>query len=269
MAPGIKDIKAAVPASHHLLLAHGLGMQAIRSEATLAPHAGIVVNLSPTEPATDSAGDVAAAVRADGHTNRWWLDPLFGRGYPQDMVEVYGVEPPVQGDDLATIAQPLDYLGINYYFREVNVDNPTGPPPFVKAIKVPGALETHMGWEVHAKGLENILVRVAEDYQPAEIYVTENGSAWPDVVEADGSVNDVNRVNYLVDHVAAVEAATRRGAPVKGYFAWSLLDNFEWAYGYDKRFGLVRVDYTTQERTIKASGRAYSDLIAKHRAAMS
>ena len=181
------------------------------------------------------------------------------------MVEVYGVQPPTLSGDLQTIAAPLDYLGVNYYFREVNVDNPTGPPPFAKGVRVPGALETHMGWEVHAKGLEQILVRVAEDYQPAEIYVTENGSAFPDVVEADGSINDVNRVNYLLDHVAAVENAARRGAPLKGYFAWSLLDNFEWAYGYDKRFGLVRVDYDTQARTIKASGRTFADIIAQHR----
>ena len=267
MAPGIKDITAAVPAGFHLHLAHGLGMQAIRAEAKLAPHAGIVVNLSPTAPATDRPEDVAAAVRADGHTNRWWLDPLFGRGYPSDMVECYGVEPPVQGNDLETIAQPLDYLGVNYYFREVVVDDPTKPGPKVRGVRVPGAHETHMGWEVYAKGLEDILVRVAEDYQPAEIYITENGSAFPDVVEADGSINDVDRVNYLVGHLEAVAAAKRRGAPIKGYFAWSLLDNFEWAYGYDKRFGLVRVDYTTQERTIKASGRTYGQIIASHRQA--
>ena len=267
MAPGVKDIKAAVPAAFHLHLAHGLGMQAIRAEAKLAPHAGIVVNLSPAAPASDSPEDIAAAVRQDGHTNRWWLDPVFGRGYPQDMVEVYGVEPPIQGNDLETIAAPMDWLGVNYYFREVVKDAPGKSGARAEGVRVPGAQETHMGWEVYAKGLEDVLVRVAEDYKPAEIYITENGSAFPDVVEADGSINDTGRINYLVDHVAAVEAATRRGAPIKGYFAWSLLDNFEWAYGYDKRFGLVRVDYETQERTIKASGRKYAEIIAAHQAA--
>jgi beta-glucosidase len=265
MAPGVKDIAAAVPASFHLHLAHGLGAQAIRSAATLTPSVGIVNNLSPAAAASDRPEDVAAAKRADGHTNRWWLDPIHGRGYPQDMVDVYGVEPPVRGNDLDVIAQPLDYLGVNYYFREVARDNPSGPGPRVAAVRVAGALETAMGWEVYPRGLEDILVRVADDYGPRKIYVTENGSAWVDHVEADGTVDDPERTHYLETHIDACVSARRRGAPVEGYFAWSLLDNFEWAYGYDKRFGLVRVDYDTQQRTIKSSGRRFADIIGRHR----
>jgi beta-glucosidase len=267
MAPGIKDIRAAVPASFHLHLAHGLGVQAIRAGATLTPSVGIVNNLSPAFPASDSEADLEAARRADGHTNRWWLDPIHGRGYPQDMVDVYGVEPPVRGDDLDVIAQPLDNLGVNYYFREVVGAAPDAAGPRTRPVRVPGALETAMGWEVFPEGLEEILVRVAEDYGPQSIYVTENGSAWSDRVEADGSVNDVERADYLQAHIAACAAARRRGVPVDGYFAWSLLDNFEWAFGYDKRFGLVRVDYETQQRTVKASGRRYAAIIAEQQAA--
>jgi len=266
MAPGVKDIRAAVHASFHLHLAHGLGVKAIRAAAALKPSVGIVNNLSPAYPASDRPEDVAAAVRADGHTNRWWLDPIFGRGYPQDMIEVYGVEPPVRGDDLQTIAPRLDCVGVNYYFRELVTDNPGGTGSRTKAVRVPGALETAMGWEVCPQGLEDILVRVADDYGPQCIFVTENGSAWTDVVEPDGSINDAQRAEYLETHLQACAGAIRRGAPVAGYFAWSLLDNFEWAYGYDKRFGIVHVDYETQQRTIKASGYRYSELIAQHRA---
>jgi beta-glucosidase len=267
MAPGIKDVKAAVPVSFHLHLAHGLGAQAIRAAAKLTPSVGIVNNLSPSAPASDRDEDVAAARRIDGHTNRWWLDPIFGRGYPEDMVRVYGVEPPIQGDDLKTIAPPLDCVGINYYFREVVEDDPLGPPPRTRTVHVPGATETAMGWEVYPKGLEDILVRVARDYSPAKIFVTENGSAWVDHIGPDGAIADAGRTEYLRDHLDACAAAISRGAPVAGYFAWSLLDNFEWAYGYDKRFGLVHVDYETQQRTVKASGYYYADVIARHRAA--
>jgi beta-glucosidase len=264
MAPGVKDIAAAVPASFHLHLGHGLGVQAIRAAAAVTPSVGIVNNLSPAYPASDRPEDVAAAERADGHTNRWWLDPIHGRGYPADMVEVYGVEPPVQGNDLEVIAQPLDHLGVNYYFREVVADNPAGAGARVSNTPVPGATRTAMGWEVFPQGLEDILVRVTEDYAPAKIYVTESGSAWDDDVAADGSVNDVQRADYLESHIAAVSGARRRGAPVEGYFAWSLLDNFEWAFGYEKRFGLVAVDYATQRRTVKTSGRRYAAIVAEN-----
>lgn len=260
MAPGLTDIGAAVHASYHLHLGHGLAVQAIRAASPDA-RVGIVNNLSPIEPATDRPEDHAAAARADGHTNRWWLDPIHGRGYPQDMLDLYGVELPERAGDLETIAAPLDWLGLNYYFRQIVTADPTGPLPHAQPIYLPEARHTAMDWEVHADGLEHLLLRLTEEYGAARIHVTENGSAYPDVVRADGTIDDPERVRYLEEHVAACARAARQGAPVAGYFAWSLMDNFEWAYGYDKRFGLVRVDYATQRRTIKGSGHRYAEII--------
>ncbi|MCX4585409.1 GH1 family beta-glucosidase [Streptomyces sp. NBC_01481] len=260
MAPGLTDIGAAVHASYHLHLGHGLAVQAIRAASPDA-RVGIVNNLSPIEPATDRPEDHAAAARADGHTNRWWLDPIHGRGYPQDMLDLYGVELPERAGDLETIAAPLDWLGLNYYFRQIVTADPTGPLPHAKQIYLPDARHTAMDWEVHADGLEQLLLRLTEEYGAGRIHVTENGSAYPDVVRADGTIDDPERVRYLEEHLAACARAARQGAPVAGYFAWSLMDNFEWAYGYEKRFGLVHVDYATQRRTIKASGHRYADII--------
>ncbi|GII01815.1 GH1 family beta-glucosidase [Planobispora takensis] len=267
MAPGLTDLTAAVRASYHLHLGHGLAVQAIRSAARSAPSIGIVNNLSPCEPATDSDEDRAAARRLDGHVNRWWLDPIAGRGYPEDMIEVYGVDLPVREGDLETIAAPLDYHGLNYYFRQVVADDPGGPAPHARQVPVPGATTTAMGWEVHADGLEQLLMRLTGEYGVEKIFVTESGSAWHDAVGPDGAVDDPERTVHLEEHLAACARAVRRGAPLAGYFAWSLLDNFEWAYGYDKRFGLVHVDYATQARTVKASGRRYAEMIREHRGA--
>ncbi|MBP0460856.1 GH1 family beta-glucosidase [Streptomyces montanisoli] len=262
MAPGVRDLTAAVRTSYHLHLGHGLAVQAIRA-ASPGARVGIVNNLSPILPASDSDADRAAAVRADGHTNRWWLDPIHGRGYPQDMVEVYGVDLPVREGDLETIAAPLDWLGLNYYFRQFVRDDPRGPAPFAEMVDAPVAdrPHTYMDWEVYADGLEELLLRLTDEYGARRVYVTENGSAYQDVVRPDGTVDDPERTRYLEDHLAAVARAAAKGAPVAGYFAWSLMDNFEWAYGYDKRFGLVHVDYATQVRTVKGSGYRYADII--------
>ncbi|MEV5580242.1 GH1 family beta-glucosidase [Streptomyces parvus] len=265
MAPGLTDLTAAVRASYHLHLGHGLAVQAIRAASSDA-RVGIVNNLSPIEPASGSEADLAAARRADGHINRWWLDPILGRGHPQDMVEEYGVELPVQPGDLETIAAPLDWLGLNYYFRQIVAADPDGTAPHARQVSVPGARLTHMDWEVHAEGLEQLLLRLTEEYGVGRIYVTENGSAYEDVVAADGSVHDPERVRYLEEHLAACARAVAKGAPLAGYFAWSLMDNFEWAYGYDKRFGLVHVDYATQRRTVKSSGLRYAELVREHAA---
>jgi len=267
MAPGIRDLRLAVDASHHVLLGHGLATQAIRGAASATPSVGIVLNPSPVDPASDRPEDLAAAARSDGHTNRWWLDPLHGRGYPADMVEAYGYEPPVHQGDLDVIATPTDYLGVNYYFRAVVADDPTGPAPFARQVDVPGARHTAMGWEVSPGGLTRILTRITADYAPDRIYVTEQGSAWPDAPEPDGSIEDTDRIDYLEQHLEAIDAAAAEGVPLAGYFVWSLLDNLEWAYGYDKRFGLVHVDYRTQKRTVKASGRRYAEILREHRAA--
>ncbi|MGW0658768.1 GH1 family beta-glucosidase [Streptodolium elevatio] len=266
MAPGLTDLEAAVRASYHLLLGHGLATQAIRAEAPRTPQVGYVVNLSPIEPASDRLEDVAAAVRADGHVNRWWLDPVHGRGFPADMRELYGVDLPERSGDLAVIAQPLDYLGINYYFRQIVTADPDGPAPYARQLPVPGSPVTGMDWEVHPDGLEELLVRAAAEYGARRLYVTESGAAWPDTVDADGEVRDAERTAYLEGHLAACGRALVRGVPLAGHFAWSLLDNFEWAYGYAHRFGLVHVDYETQRRTMKDSGRRYAALIAEHAA---
>jgi beta-glucosidase len=265
MAPGVRDITQAVPAAHHLLLGHGLAASALREIAPGPVRVGAVLNLSPCEPATQDERDIEAAKRADGHTNRWWLDPLLGRGYPADMIEVYGVEPPVRPGDLEIISAPMDHFGLNYYFRQVVTDDPDGDAPRAKMISVPDWTLTAMGWEVYADGLEQLLIRLNDEYQVSRIYVTENGSAWPDEIEADGKVQDKERIEYLEQHLEASMRAARTGAPLAGYFAWSLLDNFEWAYGYAKRFGLVHVDYPTQRRTVKASGYRYGDIIKNYR----
>ncbi len=266
MAPGLTDVTAAVRASYHLLLGHGLATRAIRA-AVPGAQVGIVNNLSTVAPASDRPEDVAAAGRVDGHTNRWWLDPVHGRGFPADMLEVYGVDLPEQAGDLDTIAAPLDWLGLNYYFPAVVADDPSGPPPFARQIDRPGVPRTGMDWEIDANGIEALLLRLTEEYGAQRLYVTENGSAYPDVVRADGTVDDTERTRYLEEHLAACARAARKGAPLAGYFAWSLLDNFEWAYGYDKRFGLVHVDYASQRRTIKGSGHRYGDIVRAHRAA--
>ncbi|NEC96253.1 beta-glucosidase [Streptomyces albidoflavus] len=260
MAPGLRDIDAAVKASYHLLLGHGLAAQAVRAAS---PHAkiGIVNNLSTVYAATDSEADQAAARRMDGHTNRWWLDPVHGRGFPADMREVYGVDLPERPGDLDTIAQRLDWIGLNYYFPAVVADDPDAPHPHIRTVRREGVPRTGMDWEIEAGGLEELLLRLTREYGAQSIHVTENGSAFPDTVAPDGSVHDPERTAYLQDHLAACARAARAGAPVDGYYAWSLLDNFEWAYGYDKRFGLVHVDYPTQRRTMKTSGHTYARLI--------
>ncbi|WP_307783597.1 GH1 family beta-glucosidase [Streptomyces spinoverrucosus] len=264
MAPGLTDLTAAVRASYHLLLGHGLAAQAIRA-ASAGAQVGIVNNLSTIHAASDRAEDVAAARRMDGHTNRWWLDPVHGRGFPADMREVYGVDLPEQPGDLAVIGGELDWFGLNYYFPQTVADDPTAPAPHVRTVRRPGVPRTGMDWEVDASGIEALLLRLTSEYGVRKLYVTENGSAYPDVVRPDGTIDDPERQAYLEQHLAACASAARKGAPLAGYFAWSLLDNFEWAYGYAKRFGLVHVDYATQVRTIKGSGHRYAEIVRDHR----
>ncbi|MEU6402393.1 GH1 family beta-glucosidase [Streptomyces sp. NPDC046985] len=264
MAPGLTDLTAAVRASYHLLLGHGLTVEAVRAAAPGA-QIGLVNNLSTVTPASDRPEDAAAARRHDGHVNRWWLDPIHGRGFPADMREVYGVDLPERPGDAEAIAAPLDWLGLNYYFPATVADDPTGPAPYARFVRKDGVPRTGMDWEIDASGIETLLLRLTHEYGARKIHVTENGSAFPDAVRPDGTVDDPERQDYLVRHLAACASAARQGAPLAGYFAWSLLDNFEWAYGYDKRFGLVHVDYPTQVRTIKGSGRRYAEIVREHR----
>ena len=267
LAPGIADLRAAVPAAYHLLLGHGLAAQAIRAQSPGA-RVGLVNAHTACEPATDSDADAAAATRYDGHANRWWLDPICGRGFPADMLAVYGVDLPARAGDLDTIATPLDWLGVNYYSPSIVAHDPAGPVPHVHVVRArEGARQTMLGWEARPEGLEQVLLRLSRDYGVPRLYITENGSAWPDTIAPDGQVHDEDRVRYLDEHLAACGRALRQGVPLAGYFAWSLLDNFEWAEGYDPRFGIVYVDFATQRRIVKDSGHRYADVIQRVTAA--
>jgi beta-glucosidase len=266
-APGREEGPAgALPVTHHLLLSHGLAVPVIRQESPDA-QVGITLSLTPAYPASDDAADVEAARQVDGRGNRLFLDPVFRGEYPADILEMYGdVMPRIEPSDLQTIAAPIDFLGINNYFRQVvRADPETG----VAFVRPPESDYTGMDWEVAPDAFFDLLVRVAREYAPSRIYVTENGAAYPDVRLHDGSVPDPERQRYLEQYFAAASRAIGAGVPLQGYFVWSLLDNFEWAEGYWKRFGLVYVEYPTLERVPKGSYRWYQDLIAQHRGAVS
>jgi beta-glucosidase len=256
-APGRTSERDAVAAAHHLLLSHGWAVDAIRRAAPGA-QVGITLNLSHAYAATDTPEDEAAAWEVDGGTNRWFLDPIFRGAYPADLLERNElVAPLVRDGDLETMAAPLDFLGVNNYFRHVVGAGADGP----RFVRDPEAQHTDMGWEVYPDGLHALLTRLAVEYAPPAIYVTENGAAFGDVRVHDGRVHDPERTAYLQSHITAVGRAVAAGVPVKGYFVWSLLDNFEWAYGYAKRFGIVYVDYPTLERVPKDSFYWYRDFI--------
>ena len=259
MAPGIKDLQTALNASHHLLMSHGIASQVIRSNVKDS-QVGIVINVTPAVPATDSADDQRAATLADGFDNRWFLNPVFGQPYPADVIEVLGKSPEIETGDMALINQPMDFLGVNFYFRQTIAADPQGTPLPIRGIRRANVKRTAMDWEVHAPVFEEILMRIHRDYKPRAMYITENGSAWNDIVEAN-QVNDQDRIDYLQSHLDAMFAAQKQGAPIQGYFAWSFMDNFEWAYGYDKRFGLIYVDYETQKRIPKRSAHYYRELL--------
>jgi len=259
MAPGIKDLQTALNSSHHLLMSHGIASQVIRSNVKNS-QVGIVINVTPAVPATDSPEDQRAATLADGFDNRWFLNPVFGLPYPEDVIEVLEKSPEIHNGDMALINQPMDFLGINFYFRQTISSDAQGSPLPIRGIRRPDVKRTSMDWEVHAPAFEEILVRISREYNPKAMYITENGSAWNDVVEAN-QVNDQDRIDYLQSHLDAMFSAQKQGAPIRGYFAWSFMDNFEWAYGYDKRFGLIYVDYKTQKRLPKKSAHYYRELL--------
>jgi beta-glucosidase len=250
-APGIRSRRSAMQAAHHLLLSHGMALAAWRDDAVPAAK-GIVLNLSPVYPASDSAADAHKARLEDGLNARWYLDALFRGEYPADVWQHLGDDAPqVVPGDMGIIAAPLDYLGVNYYTRNFAS---SGNPWDVRST---GNQVTDMGWEVYPQGLTELLCRLHQDYPVPQLWVTENGAAFKDTV-VDGAVDDVDRENYLRSHIAATWHARQQGVPVTAYFAWSLMDNFEWASGYAKRFGLVYVDYATQERIPKRSAQWYA-----------
>jgi beta-glucosidase len=257
-APGIKNPKTALQVSHHLLLSHGLSVPIIRENAKAA-QVGITLNLSPVHAASEDSEDQAAAKRLDGLSNRWYLDPLYGRGYPQDILDLHDESAPdVATGDLAKIAIPTDFIGVNYYMRNLVKHNPAAENglEYVKS----DLDRTDFDWEIYPEGLTELAVRLGTDYQAKEVYITENGSCYDDTM-IDSQVNDEKRCKYLELHLQASSEAVKQGAPLMGYFAWSLMDNFEWAEGYSRRFGLVHVDFETQLRTIKSSGKFYQQFL--------
>ncbi len=259
MAPGIKDLQTALNVSHHLLMSHGLACQVIRSNVSEA-NVGIVINVTPAVPATDSQEDSNAAQLADGFDNRWFLDPVFGRTYPADVIDTLGASPEIHSGDMKLIAQDLDFLGVNFYFRQTVAADQNSKPLPIRSVNRENVKRTAMNWEVHPQAFEEILLRISKEYSPKAIYITENGSAWNDEV-INGEIIDDERIDYLARHLDAMRSAKNQGAPILGYFAWSFLDNFEWAYGYEKRFGLIYVDYKTQKRTPKKSAFFYRQLL--------
>ncbi|RSZ58558.1 beta-glucosidase [Massilia atriviolacea] len=257
-APGVSDARQAIQVSHHLLLSHGLAMNAMRTAATSA-RLGIVLNQWTADPATDSEADRNLAELEYARSVQWFMDPIFKGRYPELALRAHGEMAPVVHDgDMAIIAQPIDFLGVNYYFRSFcSAETPPRTPP--------GKLGfTDMGWEIYPQGLTELLVKLNAEYMLPPIYITENGMANPDTVD-DGKVADPERIAYVQMHLDALKAAMEQGVDVRGYFLWSLLDNFEWNSGYAKRFGIVHVDYATQERTLKNSAIWYRDVVTAQR----
>jgi beta-glucosidase len=263
-APGHQSLAEAAVAAHNLLRAHGAGLQALRAEG--ARQAGLVVNLEPKVPATESPADLAATGRADAWMNRQFLDPVFLGRYPEELEHIYGADRPgFPPEDLALIRQPLDWLGINYYTRGVTRNAPAAQPVGAETVRVDGHQYTALDWEVHPPALTDVLVQVRDRYGPVPLYITENGAAFDDPPAVIGDLlDDPLRVEYYREHLRAARRAIEQGVDLRGYFAWSLLDNFEWGHGYSKRFGICRVDFATQRRTLKSSGRFYARVIGTH-----
>lgn len=267
-APGKKDWGEALAAAHHVLLSHGLAAPLIRANAPGA-RVGITLNLSPAQPASDSEADAEAARWFDGWLNRWYLDPVFGRGYPADMLAAHkrdrrlpaGWDDLVRPGDLEIVAAPIDFLGVNFYNRRIVRSDKVAEAENKPQSVHPEAERTDMGWEVHAPSLKRLLLRLTRDYSPPALVITENGAAYDTAPNAEGAVPDVKRIAYLRGHLSACVEAIAEGAPLVGYFAWSLMDNFEWAHGYGKRFGIVWVDYETQRRIPKDSALWYREVI--------
>ena len=270
LAPGHRNMYEAPIVTHNLLRAHGRGVQAFRARNARDSRIGLVVNLDRKYPASDSRQDEEAVARAHAYGNEQYLDPVLLGRYPAKLREIFGdAWPDWPDEDLALIKQPLDYVGVNYYTRLVVKHDVTHPPINVGVEPQVDALHTEMGWEVFPLALTHILTWLKERYGDIPLYITENGSAFMDPPEAiDGRIEDPLRVEYLRSHLHAIRDAIQQGVNLRGYFAWSLLDNYEWSHGYTKRFGIVHVNYATQKRTIKDSGRYYSRIIESNGAAL-
>ncbi len=264
LAPGHRSLSEAPVVAHNLLRAHAAALRTGRAEGIRS--IGLAVNLEPQYPASPSAEDLAATARRDAFINRWFLDPIFLGTYPAELQDVFGAAWPSRTQSaLDALRAPPDFIGVNYYSRSVVRQDPTDWPVTAGRVRREGRPHTAMGWEIYPRGLTDILVWLKERYGNPPLYITENGAAFEDPPAVEGRMHDRARVAYLRAHLLAAARALRRGVDLRGYFAWSLLDNFEWSYGYSKRFGLVHVDLATQRRLLKDSALAYRDLILRCR----
>jgi beta-glucosidase len=258
-APGNKDFKTAILIAHNLLLSHGKVVNLYRSTG-LKGEIGITLNMGPTYPASGKEEDIAAAERLYGHSVRWFIEPVLKGSYPPEIVEWYrkkNLMPEIQNEDMKIICAPIDFIGTNYYLS-AHVRHDSSQQP-IEATHISREFpRTDMGWEIHAEGFYDLLIRLRHDYGDIKIMITENGAAFDDIVEKDGSIRDLKRLAYLRDHFTQVHRAIKSGVNIIGYYVWSFIDNFEWAEGFSKRFGVVYVDYTTQKRTVKSSGKWFA-----------
>jgi beta-glucosidase len=261
-APGITDPSTAILVAHNLLLSHGKAVRAYR-EMGFKGEIGITLNMSPAYPASDSEKDRAAAWRQDGFNNRWFADPVLKGSYPQDMVEWFKdrlVLPEFSKEDMEIISTPTDFLGINFYSRGVIAADENEPALGLRGVDT-GNDKTEMGWEIYPQGLYDLLLRLHKDYNGIKLMITENGAAFNDMVNRNGEVEDDNRLDYLYRHFIMAHKLIQDGVNLSGYYVWSFMDNFEWAEGYSKRFGITYVDYRTQKRILKKSGNWYKEVI--------
>jgi beta-glucosidase len=262
-APGHENLREALVAAHHILLSHGFAVESFRDLDIKDSKIGIKINLTPSYPASDSKEDIEASCRSDGLSNRWFLDSVFKSSYPEDMKKIFtrlvGSFDFIRDGDLQKISTKIDFLGVNYYTRVLT--------KFIQDLvlnyqDVKGNLKkTAMDWEISPEVLYNLILRLRKEYTKIPIYITENGAAFDDVLTKEKKIHDIERIDYVKSHLTKIAELNDQGADVKGYYLWSLMDNFEWAYGYSKRFGIVYVDFKTQERILKDSALWYKEVI--------
>jgi beta-glucosidase len=268
LAPGHRDLFETPIAAHNLLRAHAEAVRVHRAEGS--GRIGLVVNIEPKYPASSDPRDIDATLRADVYMNRQFLDPVLLGAHPEELPALFGEAWPAVGDaDLELMKEPLDFLGVNYYTRAVVRHDEKARPFFFSPVRQERASRTEMDWEIYPDGLFDTLVWIKERYGDVPLYVTENGAAFDDPPPDANGVADAPRIAYFADHLRAARRAIAAGVDLRGYFAWSLFDNFEWSHGFSKRFGLVHVDLETQRRTPKASARFYADVIRSHGASLS
>lgn len=261
-APGITDFSTGMLAAHNLMLAHGKAVKAYR-EMGLKGEIGVTLNLNPVYPASEDEKDKAAAGRYLDYLNGWFLEPILKGRYPDGLVrwlEGKVVMPELKAGDMELISTPLDFLGVNNYYSSF-IRHDDGIWPLSLASADIGRDKTDIGWEVYPEGIHDLLIYLKKEYGRMKILITENGSAYRDIVNREGRVEDDNRLDYLYKYISQVHRAIQEGVDVAGYYLWSFMDNFEWAWGFSKRFGIVYVDYATQKRIIKKSGSWYSQVI--------